>query len=182
MAASIRAKTVKTFHIIRSTVRRILSFLVTVIIIIAAVVTVLYLAGIRPYVVTTGSMEPAIPVHSICFVNENTPLRDISTGDVIAFRSGSDLLVTHRVTEINGGEYTTKGDANNTVDSSAVTSDNYIGKTSVIIPKAGVIIIYLHSRRGKIAAVTIIILLLILSFMPEKKKESPEPEPKERSS
>ena len=46
--------------------------------------------------------------------------------------------------------------------------ENYIGKTVVIIPKLGYILIFLHSKKGKIAAITLIVLLLILSFIPKK--------------
>ncbi len=113
-------------------------------------------------------MEPAIPVHSICFVNENIPLENIESGEVISFRIGDNMLVTHRVTEIHDNEYTTKGDANNTEDAAPVTAENYIGKTVFVIPKAGIAVLYLHTRHGKIAAVTIIAALLILSFLPKK--------------
>ena len=140
---------------------------------------VLYLIRIKPYVVTTGSMEPAIPVRSICFVNEKISLESISVGEVISFRLGDDALVTHRVTAINGGDYTTKGDANNTEDSAPVTKENYVGKTVFVIPFVGVVPIFLHSTRGMIAAVTVILLLIIISFIPKGKNET-KPEMTER--
>lgn len=149
-------------------IQKVISFLTALLIITAVIVITLYLAKIKPYVVTTGSMEPAIPVRSICFVNENIPIEEIEVGQVISFRVNDNMLVTHRVTEINEGKYTTKGDANNTVDAAPVTADNYIGKTVVIIPKLGYILIFLHSKKGKIAAITLIVLLLILSFIPKK--------------
>ena len=135
--------------------------------------TILFIAKIRPYVVKTGSMEPAIPVHSLCFVNENVTLSSISVGDVISFRAGEDLLVTHRVVEINGGEYTTRGDANNADDASPVTDANYIGKTFCVIPKIGVIPGFLHTTSGKSIACTIVLILLILSSVPVQKNDVP---------
>ncbi|MBR1384925.1 MAG: signal peptidase I [Ruminococcus sp.] len=157
-------------------IQHIVSFLTTLFILAAMTVATLFLLKIKPYVVTTGSMEPAIPVSSICFVDENIPLASIEVGEVISFRLGDDILVTHRVTAIDHGEYTTKGDANNTEDAAPVTSENYLGKTVFVLPKLGVILIFLHSGRGKIAAVTLIILLFILSFLPKKEQQKPQPE------
>ncbi|MBR0484012.1 MAG: signal peptidase I [Oscillospiraceae bacterium] len=163
-------------------IQKTVSFLTTVVILTALTVSVLYMMKIKPYVVTTGSMEPAIPVHSICFVNENIPLEQISVGEVISFRIGAGQLVTHRVSDIHEGEYTTKGDANNSEDHAPVTLDNYIGKTAVVIPKAGIIIIFLHTRTGKYIAVSVILLLLILSFIPTKKNLSAQAESERKES
>ena len=149
-------------------IKKAASFLSTALILVALLVSVLFLFRIKPYVVATGSIEPAIPVHSICFVNENTALETISVGEVISFRMGDNMLVTHRVTAIDNGKYTTKGDANNTEDASAVTRDNYIGKTVFVIPGLGNLLIFLKSTPGMIVTVSAIIILLILSFIPDK--------------
>lgn len=151
--------------------QKIISFFTSLLIFIAIAVVILYLLKIKPYVVTTGSMEPAIPVHSVCFVDENIPLESIEIGEVISFRLGDNMLVTHRVTEIHDGEYTTKGDANNTEDVATVTKENYIGKTFLVFPKIGIILIFLHSKRGRIVAITLMILLLIFSFLPKKEEK-----------
>ena len=146
------------------------SFLSTLFIITALTVTGCYLFKIKPYVVMTGSMEPAIPVSSICFVNETVPADSIKTGDVIAFRSG-EMLVTHRVTAINEGRFTTKGDANDTEDAAPVTAENYIGKTVLTIPKAGIVIRFLHTIWGKITAGAVIVLLIAVSFKPKERSK-----------
>ncbi len=171
MAVSFKIISKSVIRFIWKYIRKFTSFLTTLIIISAFVITALFLMKIKPYVVTTGSMEPAIPVKSVCFVNENIPLENINVGEVISFRISNDVLVTHRVTKISGEEYTTKGDANNTEDFSTVTKQNYIGKTVFVIPKVGFILICLHSRKGRIIAVTLIVLLLILSFIPENKNQ-----------
>ena len=142
------------------------SFLSVLVIITAVVLSALYAMHIKPYVVMTGSMEPAVPASSICFVNENIPLDSISVGEVISFRLGEDMLVTHRVTAIDNGEYTTKGDANNTEDAAPVTAENYIGKTVFVIPKIGIMMIFLHTQKGRAAAVAVIALMVIISFLP----------------
>ncbi|HAJ97916.1 MAG TPA: signal peptidase I [Ruminococcus sp.] len=171
MAVPFKVILKSTVRLIWKQIQKIISFLTSLLIFTAITVVTLYLLKIKPYVVITGSMEPAIPVQSICFVNENVPLENIEIGEVISFRLGEDTLVTHRVTEIHDGEYTTKGDANNTEDVATVTKENYIGKTTLVFPKVGIILIYLHSKRGKIVAVTLIILLLILSFLPKKEEK-----------
>ena len=171
MAVSFKVISKSIFQFIWKQFQKMLSFLTTLFIFSALVVMTLYLMNIKPYVVVTGSMEPAIPVRSICFVDENISLQNIEVGDVISFKIGNDTLVTHRVIEVCDGKYTTKGDANNTEDAITVTQNNYIGKTVVVIPKVGVILIYLQSRKGKILAFTLIILLLIFSFIPKKEEK-----------
>jgi len=73
-----------------------------------------------PLAVTSGSMEPAVPVHSMIFVEEVAPA-DVRVGDIITFDPpGRTTRVTHRVVarERSGSRwyFKTKGDANPTVD------------------------------------------------------------------
>ncbi|MCR5109953.1 MAG: signal peptidase I [Ruminococcus sp.] len=157
---------------IRKVLKKTVSFLTTIIILIAFSVTFLFLAKIKPYVVISGSMEPAIPVQSVCFVNERIPLADIAVGEVISFRMGENKPVTHRVTSISEDKYTTKGDANNIEDATPVTAKNYIGKTVLVIPKVGYFLSFLHTKKGKIIIITLIVLLFILSFIPTKEAET----------
>ena len=96
------------------------------------------LAGIKSYVVVSGSMEPAIPVGSLVYSKEADP-KTLEPGDVIVFyssnagqggRSEGVIPVTHRIVENNKvtGEITTKGDANEHNDLSAITYNNVEGK------------------------------------------------------
>ena len=160
---------------------RIYTVFTTTVIIIAAIVVILYMFHIRPYIVTSGSMEPAIHIHSVCFVNERFPLADINTGDIISFRLGEDLLVTHRVTAIENGNYYTRGDANNTDDPTPVTEQNYIGKTILSIPGIGTLLTFLHTRTGISVAAVIVILLLVISFIPTKKTRKGIPDEQEET-
>ena len=96
----------------------------------------LYLYGIRPYVVRTGSMEPAIKTGSVCFVNHKIPFEEIQQGDVIAFFMG-ETIVTHRAVQVSENQIMTKGDANEIADASPVTKENYSGKTVLAIPEIG---------------------------------------------
>ena len=85
-------------------IRKVSVILSTLLIITALTVFVLFIAGIRPYVVKTGSMEPALPVGCLCFVNENTPLNEISVGNVISFRMGNAEIASFTV-QLHGGRF-----------------------------------------------------------------------------
>lgn len=93
------------------------------------------IAGYTVLRITTGSMEPAYKVDTLLLVQETEPEK-IKEGDVISFYSTDPALDgavnTHRVVETKrDGEhwlYTTKGDANNVVDSYTVDSEYLIGK------------------------------------------------------
>ena len=58
------------------------------------------LFGIRPYVVYSGSMEPEIPTGAVVFTKEGefSPKK----GDIITFHNG-DTVVTHRVVKKENG-------------------------------------------------------------------------------
>ena len=66
------------------------------------------LFGIRPYVVYSGSMEPEIPTGAVVFTKEGefSPKK----GDIITFHNG-DTVVTHRVVKKEKDIFITKGDA-----------------------------------------------------------------------
>lgn len=93
------------------------------------------IAGYTVLRITTGSMEPAYKVDTLLLVQKTDPEK-IKEGDVISFYSTDPALDgavnTHRVVEIQkDGEhwfYTTKGDANNVVDSYTVDSEYLVGK------------------------------------------------------
>lgn len=109
---------------------------------------VLFLFGIRPYAVRTGSMEPAVPKGSLCFVNHRAAFEEVREGDVIAFKSG-EMFVTHRAVSVHNGGITTKGDANNNVDAARVTGESYIGKTVFWLPFLGELPLFAQSGSGR---------------------------------
>ena len=87
-----------------------LNVLLALLMVFAAGVFLLRLAGIRPYIVMSGSMEPAILTGSLCFVNTNAEFADVREGDVIAFRSAMGTLVTHRAVAVTEDGVETCGD------------------------------------------------------------------------
>ncbi len=156
-------------------IKGLINVLTTLIIVVGVIFIGLYICGITPYVVLSGSMEPTIKTGSLCFINKHAKYEDTKEKDIIAFKSNG-TLVTHRVDEINDDGFVTKGDNNDNQDGSLVTKDNFVGKNIFWIPKAGYVIKLIQSTKGKIIFGTCVVLLLAtgLLFGEDKKKKSKE--------
>lgn len=133
--------------------------------------------GGQIYTVISGSMEPAIPVGSLVYVEGIAP-EDVQENDVIAFYGGRDsnAIITHRVVEnrIIMGEFITKGDANQTNDMNPVQYDNLLGRVEWSVPEVGVIAQILTGTEGKIAAGSLIglaVILHVIAAVLEKKED-----------
>ena len=109
-------------------IKVILNILLTVIILFGIIFIGLFCLGIQPYVVESGSMEPAIQTGSICFVNKKAEYENMQVGDVIAFKINTGAFATHRIVSITEEGFVTKGDVNSVVDSVITTQDNFIGE------------------------------------------------------
>lgn len=108
--------------------------------------------GYEIYEVVSGSMEPAIPVGSLLYVEEIEP-EEVLPKDIIAFvQDGS--VVTHRVEENQyvEGKFITKGDANSKEDMLPVAYEQLVGKAVYHIPVLGILLAMLASTTGKIYA------------------------------
>lgn len=121
--------------------------------------------GYHIYTVLSGSMEPAIPVGSLSYIQETAP-EDMKEKDVIAYYGGSDrtAIITHRVVEnrVFMGEFVTKGDANPDEDMMPIPYEDFIGKVRLSIPRVGRAAQALSSTPGKIAAACLIGLAVAL--------------------
>lgn len=164
-----------------------------ILIILAAVVaclglTVPHYAGIEPYVIVSGSMEPEIPVGSMVYAAETEP-DELEPGDIIVFYPGSEIAgvssddaeaaadeeaaqkaakktpVTHRVVKNNvkKGKLTTKGDANTQNDQQAVLYENVIGKVIFHLPTLGFVATTFATPIGKLAAAMVILAGFLLA-------------------
>ena len=149
------------------------SFIMLAVILLCLALAAPRLAGIKTFVVISGSMEPAIPVGSMVYSKAVDP-KTLETGDVIVFYSskapqgggtGEVIPVTHRVVlnDTTNGEITTKGDANEKNDISKVTYLNVEGKVIFHIPQMGYLAAPLSSLKGKIALALIILAGYILT-------------------
>lgn len=151
----------KTLKVIKA----VINALMTMILIFGIIFVLLYIIGIEPFVVESGSMQPTIQTGSLSFINKNVDYEKIKENDVIAFRAQTGNLVTHRVIKITDVGFETKGDSNDISDGVSTTKDNYIGKNIFSIPKAGLLVKIIQTPRGKIILITFIILILIYGLL-----------------
>lgn len=112
---------------------------ITLLTVIAAAVFIIpRIWGWKPYIVLSGSMEPAVHTGAVAFID--TGNREYAAGDIVTYRvEGRDqeLLVTHRIVGKEGKNYVTKGDANDVSDPAPVTPGQIVGKYVFQIPFAG---------------------------------------------
>ena len=125
-------------------------------------VFVCFLFGIKPYVVMSGSMEPAIHTGSICFVNSRADYNKIETGDVIAFETALGDKVTHRAVAVTKDGIETKGDANDNSDGISATPANFCGRTILVIPNLGYLLIALQRPRNMVILGIIVVMMFVI--------------------
>ena len=122
------------------------------------------------YTIVSPSMVPAINVLDVVVTMRVNSPEDLEKGDIITFNSTdyrySGVLVTHRIVDIEkttSGEYlyTTKGDNNNTQDSSRISFDEIYGRVLFRIPKIGYIQYYLSSILGWVAIIIVPAVMII---------------------
>ena len=99
--------------------------------------TVPRLLGFEIYSVVSGSMEPALPMGSIVYVEHVEP-ETVEPDDIIAYNVDGSII-THRVVENHfvEGEYVTKGDANEKEDFNNVHYRDLIGRVKYHFPVIG---------------------------------------------
>ena len=158
-----------------SIISKIISGVIYLMIIIAACITLLpFIAGYRPVVVLSGSMEPSYPVGSMIYYKASS-FEDIKEGDAITFKLGGGALATHRVIQKDNEnqEFTTKGDNNQTEDVQPISYEAVVGKTGKIaIPYVGFIGSYTREVPIMIILGGVLFLCSILSPAKTKKGES----------
>ena len=142
-----------------------INLIMTIIIILGIIIIVLYIIGIEPFVVESGSMEPALHKGSLCFINKHIKYENIKENDIIAFNLKTGEKVTHRVIHITDQGFETKGDFNNSSDGISTTKNNYIGKNIFSIPKLGYAVKFIQTVKGKAILIILIIVILLGGFL-----------------
>lgn len=123
------------------------------------------IAGYDTYVVTGGSMAPAVRDGSLVISRRVDPAT-VSPGDIITYRHPErpTVPVTHRVMQVfddSGGRFLqTKGDANAAPDPDLVHADRPISRMMLTVPYAGWIISALRTLPGQVALVVLPALVL----------------------
>lgn len=125
--------------------------------------------GYQIKTVLSGSMEPGIQTGSIIALKPGGDMNRFQKGDVITFMSPENILITHRVTnvELNNAigqvSYTTKGDNNDAADMTPVSSTNVVGQyTGFTIPFVGYAMNFAVSKAGSVLLMIIPGLMLFL--------------------
>lgn len=122
------------------------------------------------YTIVSPSMVPSINVLDVVVTKRVDRPEDLEKGDIITFNSTdyrySGVTVTHRIQNIektSNGEYlfTTKGDNNNTPDSSRISFNEIYGQVLFRIPKIGYIQYYLTSILGWVAIIIVPAVMII---------------------
>lgn len=144
--------------------------LIGLVVLLAIALVGVRLFGVEPYVVLSGSMEPAYRTGSVIYVIE-AEADELAAGDVITFCLEGDTIATHRITEVteNGGEiaFRTKGDANELEDAVLVTESQMVGTPIFTIPYLGYLVTYVHSTSGRYAVIAVGAALLLLMVLPD---------------
>lgn len=131
------------------------------------------LIGLKPFVVLSGSMEPAYHVGSLVYV-KSVDYKELKVGDPITYMVSEDTVVTHRIIEVLPDEddpetirYFTQGDANTTPDAVSVHYKNIIGMPVFSIPYLGYVANYIQNPPGMYVAIAAGAILILLVFLPD---------------
>lgn len=106
------------------------------------------LLGWQPVLITSGSMGPTISPGDVVLLGEPPADEVLETGAVITFndpgRSGG--LITHRIDGVReDGLYRTRGDANESPDSTPVAHADVVGVGRLLVPVVGLPVQWLRS-------------------------------------
>lgn len=115
--------------------------------------------GFSMYIVLTGSMEPEIKVGDI-IISRKVPQNSIKVGDDITFQQG-DLVITHRVIEVTGKGYITKGLANSNADGEILYTSVY-GKVVFRSTVIGAVYKFVESQYGFLFVIVVPLFLFVI--------------------
>ena len=135
------------------------------------------------YVVSSGSMIPALMVYDVIVVEGNTPFEDVKKGDIIVFYSpklyeqGTERVIVHRVSLEMGEDpkiVRTRGDANPSSIAGTdypITEKEYLGKVEYVVPQVGYITQILQPPINYIIIAVIIGIMIVKHFAGKEKKK-----------
>lgn len=138
-------------------------------------VLALVLAGIRPLVVRSGSMEPTYSVGDVVLVASERA-GDVRPGQVVTRFDAPQApdSLTHRVQEVarNGDlvQVTTRGDANDATEVWAVPADRQVGVVVASVPFAGLPLTAVRTSAGWALLVGVAVLaVIVVLFRPRRR-------------
>ncbi len=127
---------------LKKIVRTIVNVILCFLIILGLVFTLPKIAGIKPYIVLSGSMEPALSVGAVIFTDTGRTIPE--KGDIITYEVKGNMI-THRVVQIEEDGYITKGDANVMKDPK-IAQEQVEGTVLFSIPYLGYAAIFTQNK------------------------------------
>ena len=133
--------------------------------------------GFETLIVASGSMGRTLPIGSVALTRA-VEAEAIGVGDVISFRHrGRNETITHRViavaTESGEAVFTTKGDANESVDPEKVFVGGRVHRVDHVVPLAGHVVRYARTPLGGIALILVPVVGLALDRRSRQKAARP---------
>lgn len=122
------------------------------------------LVGERAVVVLSGSMEPAFSPGDL-LIEQSIEPSEVKIGQVVTFREpGTDRSITHRVRQVEAKGsrlvFTTKGDADNSVERWSIAANGELGQPVRRIPAIGHLAMLAKTPLGLLGIVILPLLLL----------------------
>lgn len=131
----------------------------------------LAVSGYRAFVVDSGSMYPALRAGDLIL---DAPVPDpalVRVKDIITFRLGGNLLVTHRVFDVDDESFQTKGDSNPSPDLDRIRKTEVIGRVAASVPYLGALVMMLRTPVG----IAVILLLVVAAVLARHVMRVPTP-------
>lgn len=118
--------------------------------------------GYQPYIVLSGSMEPAISTGDMVIARRVKETR-IASGDIVTFLDADGVTVTHRIIDVivkdGKNYYRTKGDNNSADDIGLISMEDIKGKYCFKISRAGLLVRKVMTPQGLMLLGLAIVLL-----------------------
>jgi signal peptidase len=136
-----------------------------------------YLIGWQPRSVISGSMQPSIRPGDVVVVKPGVPR--LIPGVLVTFQDPAQpgRVLTHRVLRLNDdGTWTTKGDANQTADSTPLHTSAILGQPRLVVPLIGLPAYWRLQGRVPPAGIATGVVLLLLLLARRLVPEMPLPE------
>lgn len=121
--------------------------------------------GFRPVVVTSGSMSPVVRTGDIVITKPVHMEDKVGNQTVIDFEDpATDQRHLHRIIEVTGSGYRTKGDANADPDPQVVPKDHVHGAGFILAPYVGYLPMWVDQRAWRELAVAAAILVALATM------------------
>jgi signal peptidase I len=142
------------------------------------VALILVMAGFRPFILKTKSMELIYTQGSLCWVDTRVSLNSLKVGDVLVYRSPANSLVLHRLVGIwesntpSSLSAVIQGDANELTQDVELSHINYVGREAFSIPGLGSAVDKLISHHVIWITVAVFVLLACVPWESVKRRNT----------